>query len=62
MLIHLVLYKEKNETDILINKYFEKMFEDKILTGQIRTCLGIRGLEKESPEKAAKKLFEFIIK
>ena len=38
------------------------MFEDKILVGQIRTCLGIHGLEKEGPEKAAKKLFEFIIK
>ena len=54
--------QRKNETDILINKYFEKMFEDKILVGQIRTCLGIHGLEKEGPEKAAKKLFEFIIK
>ncbi len=54
--------QRKNETDILINNYFDKMFEDEILVGQIRTGLGIEGLEKAGPEKAAKKLFEFIIK
>ncbi len=38
------------------------MFQDNILVGQIRTCLGIEGFEKIGPEKAAKKLFELIIK
>ena len=54
--------QRKNETDTLIENYFEKMFQDNILVGQIRTCLGIEGFEKIGPEKAAKKLFELIIK
>ena len=54
--------QRKDKTDILINTYFDKMFKENILVGQIRTCLGIEDLEKEGPEKAAKKLFDFIIK
>ncbi|MGL4977442.1 MAG: phosphoenolpyruvate carboxykinase, partial [Cetobacterium sp.] len=54
--------QRKDDTDILIDKYFDKMFDDKTLVGQIRTGLGIEGLEKLGPEKAAKKLFELLIK
>lgn len=54
--------QRKDDTDILIDKYFDKMFDDKTLVGQIRTGLGIEGFEKLGPEKAAKKLFEFLIK
>lgn len=45
----------------IIESYFENMFKNKIKIGQIRTCLGIEGLEKSGPEKAAKKLLNLII-
>ncbi|MGL6131451.1 MAG: phosphoenolpyruvate carboxykinase, partial [Fusobacteriaceae bacterium] len=54
--------QKKEKTDILIDKYFDKMFSDKTLVGQIRTGLGIEGFEKSGPEKAAKKLFDLLIK
>lgn len=53
--------QKKSEVDILIDKYFDKMFEESLIIGQIRTCLGIDGFEKIGPEKAATKLFDFLI-
>ena len=54
--------QKQKETDVLIDKYFGKMFEDKIMVGQIRTMLGVKGKEHEGPIKAAEKLFNLIIK
>lgn len=54
--------QKQKETNILIDKFFNKMFEDKIVVGQIRTMLGITGKEHEGPIKAAEKLFNLIIK
>lgn len=54
--------QKKKETDILIQQYFKKLFESGVKVGQIRTCLGIKGKEKEGPKKAALKLFELIKK
>ena len=54
--------QKQAETNILLDKYFHKMFEDSVKVGQIRTCLGIKGLEKNGPKKAAIKLFELIKK
>ena len=51
--------KEK-ECDILLDKYFDKMFEKGIKVGEINTCLAIKGMEKEGPKKAALELFEII--
>lgn len=48
------------ETDILIENYFKAMFDTGIKVGQIRTCLGIEGKEKEGPKNAAIKLFDII--
>lgn len=48
------------ETDILIENYFKAMFDTGVKVGQIRTCLGIEGKEKEGPKKAAIKLFDII--
>lgn len=53
--------KEK-ETDKLINKYFDKFFETGVKVGQIRTRLGIKGMEKSGPKNAAIKLLEAIKK
>lgn len=49
-----------NETDKLIEMYFNEMFRLDIKVGQIKTCLGIEGLEKEGPKKASIELFNII--
>ncbi|MBS5987254.1 phosphoenolpyruvate carboxykinase [Clostridium paraputrificum] len=48
------------ETDALIKEYFEAMFNIGVKVGQIKTCLGVRGLEKNGPRNAAIELFEEI--
>ncbi len=50
--------QKQKETDILIDKFFNKMYDDKVVVGQIRTMLGIKGKEHEGPIKAAEKLFQ----
>ncbi|MGL5150459.1 MAG: phosphoenolpyruvate carboxykinase [Clostridium sp.] len=53
--------QKQEETDLLIEQYFNKMFDDKkVKVGQIKTCLGITGEEKEGPKKAAIELFDII--
>lgn len=53
-------YQMQDETDILLDKYFNSLFKKNIFVGQIRTCLGINGKEKDGPSQAALKLFEII--
>jgi len=48
--------------NVLIDKYFDDLFKTGVKVGQIRTSLGVKGQEKDGPKKAAKKLFELIIK
>ena len=52
--------QKQNETDILLNKYFEKMFEFEVKVGELKTCLAIDGMEKEGPKNAALDLFDLI--
>ena len=52
--------QKKEETDILIEKYFNTMFNGNVKVGQIKTCLGIKGKEQQGPRKAALDLFEII--
>ncbi|MDP4178793.1 MAG: phosphoenolpyruvate carboxykinase [Bacillota bacterium] len=52
--------QRKNETEVLLQKYFASFFENELSVGQIRTCLGIPGKEKVGPREAALKLFELI--
>lgn len=54
--------QKQKETNVLIDKYFGKMFEDKVMVGQIRTMLGVKGMEHDGPIKAAEKLFNLIMK
>jgi hypothetical protein len=48
--------------NVLIDKFFNEFFKTGVKVGQIRTSLGIIGQEKDGPKKAAKKLFNLIIK
>ena len=52
--------QKKDETDILLDKYFKKMFEFDVKIGEIKTCLGIDGMEKDGPKNAALDLFDMI--
>ncbi|AOR24064.1 phosphoenolpyruvate carboxykinase [Clostridium taeniosporum] len=55
--------QKQDETNILIEKYFNFMFKSEyVKVGQIKTCLGICGEEKNGPKKAALELFEEIKK
>ncbi|MPM35210.1 hypothetical protein SDC9_81800 [bioreactor metagenome] len=47
-------------TDKLIDLYFNEFFKTGVKVGQIKTCLGIHGKEKEGPKQAAIELFEII--
>lgn len=52
--------QKQKETDILIEKYFNKAFTNNVKVGQIKTCLAVEGLEKKGPRRAAKELFDII--
>ncbi len=54
--------QKQEETDELLNKYFNSMFKGNMKVGQLKTCLGIRGQEKKGPREAALELFEEIKK
>lgn len=44
--------QKQDETNELLDKYFDAMFKSNVKVGQIRTCLGVKGQEKEGPRKA----------
>ena len=55
--------QKADETDAIMEKYFNAMFnEAKVKVGQIKTCLGVQGQEKNGPRNAALELFEEIKK
>lgn len=54
--------QRQEETDILLDKYFNKIFEEGIQVGELKTQLAISGNEKTGPEQAAMTLFEEINK
>ena len=55
--------QKKEDTEVLIEKYFDAMFiKCNVKVGQIKTCLGVSGQEKEGPKNAAIELFEEIKK
>lgn len=52
----------QKETDLLIDKYFEILYKNKIIVGQIYTKLAIDGFESKGPQEAAEALLKFIEK
>ena len=52
--------QKQKETDILIDKYFDTLYSAGVKVGQIKTCLGVRGQEKNGPKDAALELFDII--
>lgn len=54
--------QKKEKCDVLIENYFNTMYEGSVKVGQIKTCLAVKGQEKEGPRLAALELFEIIKK
>jgi energy-coupling factor transporter ATP-binding protein EcfA2 len=55
--------QKQAETNVIIEKYFKEMFEKgQVKVGQIKTCLGLKGQEKNGPRNAAIELFDEIKK
>jgi len=52
--------QRKEQTNIIIDKVFTKLFEQKVFVGEICTKLAINGYEHTGPEAAAKKLLELV--
>ena len=52
--------QKKEYVNILLKEYFNKLFNEKIVVGEIYTRLGIKGEEKSGPLSAAKSLIKFI--
>ncbi len=55
-----IQFKDMHEK--IARAYFESLFKKKVVVGQLRTRLGIRGYEMKGPQEAAKALFEVIMK
>ena len=54
--------QRKEEHEKLARDYFNRLFEQNIRVGQVRTRLGIEGFEQEGPKAAALELFRLIQK
>ncbi len=52
--------QKQDDCNKLIDQYFEKLFENDIPVGVIKTQLGIPGMERTGPEIAAVELFKHI--
>lgn len=52
--------QREEQTRVIIDKFFTKLFEDNIKVGQLHTKLAVSGLEHDGPALAAKKLFELL--
>ncbi len=55
-------YQKQAETLLLIDEFFDKLKSNNIVVGQIKTQLGIAGMEKQGPMIAATALLEKINK
>lgn len=55
-------FQRQKQTDILLEEYFKRMFDQGIKVGQIKTQLGISGFEYSGPKLAAKELLLEILK
>ena len=53
-------FQKQEMCDKLIETYFDKLFDDNIKVGTIRTQLAIDNMESEGPKKSARELFEII--
>ena len=53
-------YQKQETCDKLIEEYFTMLYKNDTKVGQIKTQLGVKGMEADGPLKSAKELFEII--
>lgn len=53
--------QRQEQTDVLLNEYFRRMFDSGIKVGQLKTRLGIKGFEYSGPVKAAQELLDHLL-
>lgn len=53
-------HQRVEQTNVLLDLYFNKLFNNNVKVGEIKTQLAVEGCEKEGPKKAAIKLLEEI--
>jgi len=54
-----IQYKALHEE--IAQRYFEKLFQNNIFVGQLRTRLGIAGQERQGPEESARALLALFL-
>ena len=54
--------QRQEQTNVLLDQYFDEIFKENIKVGELFTQLSIKGKEKDGPEKAALDLFKEINK
>lgn len=54
--------QRQEQCDVLLEKYFDKLFESNVVVGEIYTRLAISGNEHSGPAEVAKTLFELLEK
>ena len=52
--------QRQKETSVLIDRIFDKLFEEKIPVGEIYTCLGLPNKGNHGIDLAAKALLDFV--
>ncbi|MEW8957222.1 phosphoenolpyruvate carboxykinase [Clostridium sp.] len=52
--------QKQEEVDVIIEKYFKAMMDSEVKMGDIKTSLGIKGMEKKGPKNAAIELLNII--
>ena len=52
--------QRQEQTEPLLEEYFDAMFKQGVKVGQIRTRLGVSGYEHSGPKEAAKALINHI--
>ena len=55
------MVQRKQQSEQIINRVFNVLYDNDIEVGEIYTKLAIEGFERKGPEKAAQKLFEWIM-
>ena len=53
--------QRKEQSEVMIEKVFDSLYDNNVEVGEIYTKLALDGFEQKGPEKAAAKLFEWIM-
>ena len=52
--------QRQDQCELLLQDYFQRMFDQGVKVGQLRTRLGIKGNEHNGPKEAATEILKYI--